>query len=272
MIYATIKLPPGDLLNFDACKICNFQAIDPCILPCGHSCCRSCIPAGAPVCPAIGCQSSLNGLSRDALPENWMTVSCSDPKPLKQAVMCQVCTETGLKTEATHWCKSCSSSSDVEFFCSECVLSEHSSRSTRGHGRIPLKILTSIPSPTRCEEHQLPQTLFCFDDDVFVCSSCRPQHRTHNVKLVADSEIRDGLKRSLALLSNPEALKQQRVGMMVTLQQKQAEIKQIEERLAFVEDSIKKSEQAGMVLMKVIEEHPVPFMLDQKQFGSIKES
>jgi hypothetical protein len=110
-IYVVIKPPSKDLLSFDECKSCNCQVIDPCALPCGHSCCKACISIDATLCPVVGCKSPLNGLTRDTLAANWLAFQFFDAKESKPMKMCQSCAEDGIQREATQWCESCSKAS-----------------------------------------------------------------------------------------------------------------------------------------------------------------
>jgi len=75
-VHVLVKQPPQDIFNFDRCDICGFQALDPCVLPCGHSCCQSCIE-GETTCPR--CQTSWSEAA--PLPSNWAASQFMDPKP-----------------------------------------------------------------------------------------------------------------------------------------------------------------------------------------------
>lgn len=64
-ICLSFNTPPEDILDFDKCQSCQYKAIDPVVLPCGHSCCRYCVPVDAVACPIVECKSSLNGIPRE---------------------------------------------------------------------------------------------------------------------------------------------------------------------------------------------------------------
>lgn len=151
-IHVSIKPPIKDIFSFDGCRVCHFQAIEPCALPCGHSCCKSCIPLDATTCPVVDCKAPLQGLSRDTLPPNWLATQFIDPKPEVETgtKMCQACAENGTQKKATHWCETCAVTSDVEFYCDTCCASEHSSISSRKHARFLLETASTIyfPSPS----------------------------------------------------------------------------------------------------------------------------
>jgi hypothetical protein len=68
-IFMSIRPPPNDIFRFDECCACHAQVVEPAALPCGHSCCRSCIIPEATVCQKslplvkkppflVGCQNT----------------------------------------------------------------------------------------------------------------------------------------------------------------------------------------------------------------------
>lgn len=77
-VHALVKDHPQDILNFDECQQCHFQAVDPRVLPCGHSCCRTCLPLDEGSCPAGFC---LHPLKPEACPANWLASHFFYPKP-----------------------------------------------------------------------------------------------------------------------------------------------------------------------------------------------
>jgi len=280
-IYVVIKPPSKDLLSFDECKSCNCQVIDPCALPCGHSCCKACISADATTCPVVGCKSPLNGLTRDTLAPNWLAFQFFDAKEAKPMKMCQSCAEDGIQKEATQWCESCSKVGSMEYYCEECVASEHSTKSTRTHTRVTLEKMSSRTSFSECSKHKIHQDLFCFDENVLICHRCRDEdHKPpHKTKLVVDCEndIKNELKASVAVLTDLKALEKEENDLKQSRKETRDEIARLEKKLEVIDARIKqinentrKCKSASTVLMKTIDEWLVQDLFDSKKLEIMK--
>ncbi len=280
-IYVVIKPPSKDLLSFDECKLCNCQVIDPCALPCGHSCCKTCISIDATLCPVVGCKSPFNGLTRDTFGANWLAFQFFDAKESKPMKMCQLCAEDGTQQEATQWCESCSKIGPMEYFCDECAASEHSSRLSKTHIRVPLAKMASSTSLPECSKHKLPKQIFCFDENVLICHQCRDEdHKPpHKTKLVVDCEkdIKNELKTCVAVLTDLKALEREETDLKQSRKETQDEIVGLEKKLEVIDERIKqisenttKCKSASVVLMKTIDECPVQDLFDSKKLGIMK--
>ncbi len=121
--------------------------------------------------------------------------------------MCQVCAENGIQQEATNWCQGCALSSDISFFCPGCDASEHQTRTTKSHARLPVENMTSSLAFSLCLNHSLPQELVCLDENVLICKKCREEdHKSHKTKSACDyeDEIRAQLTSSVGILKDPD--------------------------------------------------------------------
>lgn len=269
------------------CNLCHFSAIEPCLLPCGHSCCKSCVVVGATTCPVGDCKTPLDGMTRDTLPTNWIATQFQDEKPQQHITICQVCAEQEIQKEATHWCECCSTgSSDVEYYCEACDAAEHSSRNNRGHVRLPVKQMSSIFSFSSCRKHKLPEDSYCFDDEAFICHRCRDEsHQTHRTKLVVDyqNSIRQDLKSTAAILRD-DFFEKEEASLKIKRETKEIELKKLEESLLQMKEEIvtineniektqkqaKKSKLASLALEKNIDQYPIRDLLDPQKVGLMK--
>lgn len=285
-IHLTIKGPPQDILGFDQCKSCQCQAVQPVVLPCGHSCCKTCIAIGATTCPAVGCNSPLCG---DSLPlKNWLATQFFDHKPQRPTKLCQICAENGIQKEATHWCSHCASTTDIEYYCGDCDASEHSSRNTRAHVRSPVDGKSNLAFST-CPKHKATEDIFCFDDNIFICHRCRDENHQspHNTKLVSECEkvIKTELKISLAGLTgqpNPFAIEESLLIGHKEKQQKliehykeliklaEADITKLESKIEEAHQSAEKCSSATLLLTKAIDEYPIHDLFDQQKLGIMR--
>ncbi len=280
-IYVVIKPPSKDLLSFDECKSCNCQVIDPCALPCGHSCCKACISADATLCPVVGCKSPFHGLTRDTLAANWLAFQFFDAKESKPMKMCQSCAEDGTQQEATQWCESCSKVGSMEYYCDECAASEHSSKSAKTHTRVPLEKMVSSTSLPECPKHKMPHKLFCFDENVLICHQCRDEdHKPpHKTKLVVDCEkdIKNELKASVAVLTDLKELEKEDDELKKSENETKDEIARLEKKLEVISarrkeifENTTKCKSASTVLMKMIDECTFQDLFDSKKLRIMK--
>lgn len=274
-ISISIKPPPKDILNFDECAKCHCQAIDPRALPCGHSCCIVCIPENATGCPVDGCSSPLQPLR-----PNWLATQFFEAKDAQPSRMCQGCAEEGTQRAASHWCESCSKVSSMEFYCDECVVTEHSSRSSKNHTRVSIEQISSRASLPMCPKHNLHQDLFCFDEGIILCYRCRDEdHASHKTKLIAscEKEIKDDIKILLDAMSEVKDLQAQSSDLKISKKQKQdevaklqAEINGIDAKLKKIDEDTIKCTMASAVLTKLVDGCPVQDLFDAKKLKILK--
>lgn len=281
-VFLSTKPPPKDILNFDACSFCECQAIEPCVLPCGHSCCKNtCLSADATICPVDGCKASLGDSSRETLPLNWVSSHFFDAKETQPTKNCQICSEDGIQKEATHWCESCSKVSSFEYYCGECVVTEHSSRKDRDHIRIPIENMSARTSFPECSKHKLPQDLFCFDEGMPICYRCRDEEHKppHKVKLIVEceKEVKGDLQASVRPLMDLKQFEDDETALKQAKQLRIEEITRLQEENVLIEGILKeiqehktKRKSASASLTKTIEEYPIQGLLYQKKLSIMK--
>jgi len=280
-LHVSIKPHSKDLLDFDRCDFCALQAFDPCVLPCGHSCCRYCIPHEATECPVPDCASpSFHGRTRDSFPANWLASHFCDPKP-ETTHSCQVCAEKEIQTEATRWCETCFGSYDIVFYCDACDASEHSTRFGRSHVRVPLDQMTSIPPPSTCQPHKRPLISFCLDDLMFMCSKCHAEHhRGHKTRFIDEYQMKNDLMTLVSSFPDAYLWEKEEPVLQKLQQRKQEELKIYDQRIKYTKQEIQliesklksihenseKSQSAAVILMKSIEQYPTRDFYDQNKF------
>jgi hypothetical protein len=284
----SLKLPPQDLLHFDECAACRFQVASPCALPCGHSCCKSCIEADATVCPVSECLSPLMGFSKDSLSENWIAFQFSDTKSPDGIQLCNICAEDGIKKAATYWCASCSQLGDCDYFCKECFGAQHSTRITKNHVKHTVQRAETMITSCRCEKHNnAPKDLYCMDSHTTLCYRCRDEgciQKNHKTKLVTEygDEIRSELKSRVSMIR--KSFENRENYLKNSKNEKQHELKQLEERiellkkdLVLIEKELSEGAQnqqtaktTESVLMKTVQEFPLKYLLDQQRLQIMK--
>jgi hypothetical protein len=122
------------------------------------------------------------------MPENWVAALFTEPrKEEPKPTWCQTCLEDKIEKEATQWCETCLRNSKIGFFCDECAASEHSTRTTKSHVRLPLGRLPTVFVFPECPTHKLHEDFYCIDDNKLVCHRClRDDHKPHRTKLAFD--------------------------------------------------------------------------------------
>jgi len=181
----------------------------------------------------------------------------------------------------------CSKTSDpVEFFCEPCYTSGHASRLNRGHDGGPLDVISAKIAFSECPKHKMPEDIFCFDENVFICKQCceddhKPPHRT---KLVVEheEETKQGLMSSLSFLNssldtehdNLETSKKQKLDEIKEFEQKiesiKEEIEGINSKIKTVKKKSEKGKSATHFLTKAIEDFSREDFFDQDKIESIK--
>jgi len=262
IIYVTVKPPPKDLLDFDRCSRCAFQAVDPCVLPCGHSCCRACILNDATNCPVDMCTFSFNG-QPTPFPPNWMASHFCDPKP-ETTKNCQICSK-----QATFWCETCFGCSNVFFYCNTCDASEHASRIGANHVRVPIDQMAVDGDAHR--RH-------CIDCEMLICPKCSAtHHREHKTKVIDEYRDKKELIAKISVFPDIETAKTREKPILEKLKQKREkdlktlarrieyttqEIKTLDSRIDTINQETERANSASLVLRKSIEDFPSRDLLD----------
>lgn len=254
------------------------------------------------LCPAPGCKSPFGELTKESLvcqnphlcpiltkvqPSNWIASQFFDAATAQPAKMCQICKEDGIQKEAAYWCESCSKSSSPEYFCHECVVSEHSNRANRNHTRVPLEQAPQSFSVSSCKKHNLPEDSFCFDDDAFLCQRCRDKnHKGHATKFLVEheDEVKQDLKSIIAVLrdfrqetreeTNLQSSRKKQLDRLADLEAEIAEIKQFVEsmdsRIKQIQESKAKALSGSLLLTRCLQEYPIRDLFDVKKLEMLK--
>lgn len=232
---------PKDLLNFDACNHCKCLAIDPRVLSCGHSCCKTCIVVDTTLCPVQGCLAEHDpswSPSREELPQNWLISEFFT----QNTKCCQICAEEGTQRPATHQCHTCAKTTNpvVEFFCESCYSSGHASRLTRGHVGGSFVDLIEM----ECSKHNLPKTIFCVDDRQFICTKCHMSgHKAHETKLVETYEaMREALGEALSPLLDMTPFYTEEDRLFQSRERKKSKIDILQKKIELIDSKIQVSQ------------------------------
>ncbi|XP_064397572.1 E3 ubiquitin-protein ligase TRIM33-like isoform X2 [Halichondria panicea] len=190
----------ADLEQEVTCGVCHDRYQEPKLLPCCHYYCKQCIltlssryrPNQPFPCPDCREPTLLPDNNPDRLPTaffiNRMKALHSRMEKAhgKLETTCEMC--SGGK--ATAFCRQC-----VNFICEDCV---------RSHQRMKAVFSTHIvstldelkqgevkeltfksPPPPKCEDHDEPKKIFCFDCDKLICRDCVVfDHRDHKSEFV----------------------------------------------------------------------------------------
>ncbi|XP_064396555.1 E3 ubiquitin-protein ligase TRIM71-like [Halichondria panicea] len=209
----------ADLEQEVTCGICHDRYQEPKLLPCCHYYCKQCIltlssryPLNQPFpCPDCREPTLLPDNNPDRLPTaffiNRMKALHSRMEKAhgKLEAICEMC--SGGK--ATAFCRQC-----VNFICEDCVKSHKRLRVFAGHAISTLdelkqggvKELTfESPPPQKCEDHEEPKKIFCFNCDKLICRDCAVfDHRDHKSEFVkkAAPATRKKLTEHLSPLKN----------------------------------------------------------------------
>lgn len=233
------------------------------------------------VCPVPTCKASLNGLSRDTLQSNWLADQFISPKPQQKPKMCQLCAENGTEKEAIFWCQTCATRTpDLELYCDACEASEHSSRITKSHIRIPVERQQYLCSVSICQKHQRPEDLFCFDEGKIICQRCEQEgHGKCKTKLVSDHEqaVKAKWKASSSKFKDMVPFLQEEDNLKKSRAQKEAELKayqnkvvkarrelaEMDQKIKEIIENSEKSKLAAGIWKRSIENYPLNDVLDK---------
>ncbi|XP_064396859.1 E3 ubiquitin-protein ligase TRIM71-like [Halichondria panicea] len=210
----------ADLEQEVTCGICHDRYQEPKLLPCCHYYCKQCIltlssryrPNQPFPCPDCREPTLLPDNNPDRLPTaffiNRMKALHSRMEKAhgKLETTCEVC--SGGK--ATAFCRQC-----VNFICEKCV--ESHQRMKAGFATHIVSTLDELkqggvkeltfenPPPPKCEDHEEPKKIFCFDCNKLICRDCIViEHAGHNYEFVkkAAPATRKKLTEHLSPLKN----------------------------------------------------------------------
>ncbi len=201
------------------CGICQEHYTEPKILPCLHYYCKQCIltlaqrsATGKPFhCPECRCAATLPEGGVDQLRTAFFInrlkskVTTIERVHGKVEVKCELCVDSTSNAEA--FCRQC-----ARFICKDCVklhtriqtfqTHEIASLDDLKYGRA--KPIMEQGSPiVKCEVHEEPLTLYCFDCSHLICRDCTVKdHRDHNFEFTkkAAPEVKTKLLKDLKTL------------------------------------------------------------------------
>ncbi|XP_064396648.1 E3 ubiquitin-protein ligase TRIM71-like [Halichondria panicea] len=208
----------ADLEQEVTCGICHDRYQEPKLLPCCHYYCKQCIltlssryrpnqPFPCPDCrePTLLPDNNPDRLTTAFFINRMKALHSRMEKAHgKLETTCEMC--SGGK--ATAFCRQC-----VSFICDDCVKS-HKMKVFSGHAISTLdelkqggvKELTfESPPPPKCEDHEEPKKIFCFDCNKLICRDCIViEHAGHNYEFVkkAAPATRKKLTEHLSPLKN----------------------------------------------------------------------
>ena len=193
------------------CPICQEHYTEPKLLPCLHYYCKKCIlklalrtQSGKSFhCPECHCEATLPEGGVDNLKTAFFAnrlkskVTNLQRAHGKVEVKCELCTKSPPTAKA--FCRQC-----ARFICNECVeihsnlqifLShEIASFEDLKHGRA-IAIATKEPPTSKCEVHEEPFIIYCYDCSCLICQHCTlKDHKDHNYeftkKAAPDSKVK----------------------------------------------------------------------------------
>ena len=177
------------------CAVCQEHS-EPKILPCLHYYCKKCVhalvlrtgskqPFSCPECrekttlPEGGVDQLKTAFFVNRFKSNFSVLQRVHGKV---EVMCEECTESGNKAEA--FCRQC-----AIFICRECARQHKRMKSFSSHEVVSLEdlkqgrareIATKEPPTKKCDVHEEPLVIFCFDCNSLICRDCTVTiHKDH---------------------------------------------------------------------------------------------
>ena len=182
------------------CPICQEHYTEPKVLPCLHYYCKKCIlklalrtqSSGKSFdCPECRCEATLPEGGVDNLKTAFFAnrlkskVTTLQRAHGKVEVKCEYCTASSI---AEAFCRQCSC-----FICNECVqlhskvlsLLSHKIASLEDlkHGRA--KPITVEPPASKCEVHEEPFIMYCYDCSCLICQHCTlKDHKDHSYEFI----------------------------------------------------------------------------------------
>ena len=178
------------------CPICQEHYTEPKVLPCLHYYCKKCIfklvlrtQSGKHFhCPECRCEATLPEGGVDNLKTAFFAnrlkskVTTLQRAHGKVEVKCEYCTAS---SNAEAFCRQCSC-----FICNECVQLHSKVRSLLSHKIASLEdlkhgrakpIAVKEPSISKCEVHEEPFIMYCYDCSCLICQHCTlKDHKDHN--------------------------------------------------------------------------------------------
>ncbi len=189
----------ADLEQEVTCGICHDHYQEPKLLPCCHYYCKHCIltlssryrPNQSFPCPDCREPTILPDNNPDRLPTaffiNRMKALHSRMEKAhgNLETTCEMCS----RGKAIAFCRQC-----VNFICNTCVDSHKHMRVFAGHAISTLdelkqggvkKLTFENTPPPKCEDHEEPKNIFCFDCNKLICQHCIVfDHRDHKSEFV----------------------------------------------------------------------------------------
>ena len=218
----TIDKPLEELEKEITCAVCHGHYQQAKLLPCNHYYCGACIedlakfsrgkPFDCPECrktttlPPGGVAELDGAFFVERMKDVYGKMAKAEGKV---EAVCEQCVGGG---KAVAFCRQC-----TEFLCEECVRSHRNLKAFAWHKVASLAdlkkggakeiALKEAPLP-KCQEHDEPMKIFCFDCDHLVCRDCvlydHCEHKSDFVKKCA-SESRKTLHDSLTPLRKVQA-------------------------------------------------------------------
>ena len=180
------------------CPICQEHYTEPKVLPCLHYYCKKCIlelalrtQSGKSFhCPECRCEATLPEGGVDNLKTAFFAnrlkskVTTLQRAHGKVEVKCEYCTAS---SNAEAFCRQCSC-----FICNECVKHHSKIRSLLSHEVASLEdlkhgrakpIAVKEPPTSKCEVHDEPFKIYCFDCSCLICQLCTiKDHKDHKIE------------------------------------------------------------------------------------------
>ena len=203
------------------CAVCHGHYQEAKLLPCMHYYCRACIEKlaersrGRPFpCPECRKDTTLPSGGAEQLQSAFFVERMKDVYAKmakaggKVEAVCEMC--SGGKAVA--FCRHC-----AEFLCSDCTHSHQKMKVFASHKVSTLEdlkkggdkdILVKEAPPPKCQEHDEPMKIFCFDCNHLICRDCTViDHNGHKFNFLKKcaTESRKSLRNSLTPLRKVQA-------------------------------------------------------------------
>ena len=206
------------------CAICQEHYTEPKVLPCLHYYCKKCVlklalrtasnkPFSCPECrkdttlPEGGVDELKTAFFINRFKSNYYALERVHGKV---EVKCEVCADSADTSEA--FCRRCAA-----FICKKCVESHKRMKMFASHEVASLEdlkqgrareIAVKEPPTMKCDLHEEPLTVFCFDCSSLICRDCTVKiHRDHSFEFskVAAPSTKKNLLEDLAALKDVTA-------------------------------------------------------------------
>ena len=203
------------------CAVCHGHYQEAKLLPCMHYYCRACIEKlaersrGRPFpCPECRKDTTLPSGGAEQLQSAFFVERMKDvyAKMAKAEGKVEAACEMCCGGKAVAFCRHC-----AEFLCSDCTHSHQKMKVFASHkvstledlkkGRVK-DILVKEAPPPKCQEHDEPMKIFCFDCNHLICRDCTViDHNGHKFNFLKKcaTESRKSLRDSLTPLQKVQA-------------------------------------------------------------------